>query len=292
MNRFPYLEDFTLNRKPSLLLFFAVAFGWSWLFWIPTALAARGLAFPPAIEMFLNSPYNPAAWGPLLAALVFTAREGGRAGVLRLLRRGVQARFGLAWYLVVLLLFPVLIGGSLLAAVLTGDPAPELPALAAPATLPIAFLYILLLGGPLQEEFGWRGVALEQLQRRWSALTSSLMIGLVWGAWHLPLFLMPRQEFYYQRPVWGLLLSTTLASVIFTWVYNNTQRSVFAVLLFHTMFNMSHYLFPTLGSDRASLFLFAGLFLTVAVVVAVWRPRTLTRPLPTVRDRVAGGKPV
>jgi hypothetical protein len=88
---------------------------------------------------------------------------------------------------------------------------------------------------------------------------------------------MPRQEFYYQRPIWGLMLSTTLVSVLFTWLYNNTGGSIFAALLFHTMFNWSHYLFPTLGSDRASLILFLFLFIAVAIILIVWGPKKMQR---------------
>lgn len=263
--------------KRKLWLFFLLAFGWSWLFWWPVALVARGVAVPPALAGFLQGPFNPAAWGPLIAALLVTFLEEGRAGVANLLRRGTSVRFGLWWYLVILLLFPVLIGGALLLSVLTGDPAPDMPALADPLVIPIAFVYILLLGGPLQEEFGWRGYALERLQERCNALASSIVVGLAWGAWHLPLFFMPRQEFYYQRPIWGLLLSTTLVSVLFTWVYNNTRGSVFAALLFHTLFNLSHWLFPTLASDRASLYLFVLLFASVIVVLLAWGPERLVR---------------
>jgi membrane protease YdiL (CAAX protease family) len=189
----------------------------------------------------------------------------------------VDYRFGVGWYLVIFLLFPVLIGGSLLLAVLTGEPMPELAALSEPVSIPIAFVYILFLGGPLQEEFGWRGYALEGLQARWSSFVSSIVVGLMWGAWHLPLFFMPRQEFYYQRPIWGLILSTTLIANLFTWVYNNTCGSILAVLLFHTMFNLSHYLFPTLGSDSASLWLFLLLFIAVVVMLVVWGPKRMVR---------------
>lgn len=271
------------SRK--VMLFYLIAFGWSWLFWIPVALLANGWSAPRAVADFLGSPYNPAAWGPLIAAFLVTFLEEGRAGVTALAKRGVDFRFGKVWYLAVFLLFPVLIGGSLLLAVLTGDPVPELPALADPITIPIAFVYILLLGGPLQEEFGWRGYALEHLQQKWNAVTSSLVVGLAWGAWHLPLFFMPRQELYYQRPVWGLLLSTTLVAFLFTWLYNNTRGSIMAALLFHTMFNLSHYLFPTLGSDRASLYLFILLFVCVAVVLLVWGPRRMAHP------RTLSGRP-
>ena len=263
------------NRK--MWLFFLVAFGWSWLFWVPVALIANGLSVPAGIENFLNGPFNPAAWGPLIAAFLTTSLEDGKEGVKKLAKRGLAFRFGIAWYLVIFLLFPLLIGGALLLAVLSGEPAPELPVLANPITIPFAFVYIFFLGGPLQEEFGWRGYALEHFQEKWNALVSGIAVGLIWGAWHLPLFFMPRQEFYYQRPIWGLMLSTTLVAILFTWVYNNTRGSVFAVLLFHTMFNLSHYVFPTLGSDLASLYLFGLLFITVGVILVFWGPKRMVR---------------
>jgi len=187
--------------KRKVWLFFLVAFGWSWLFWIPVALIARGLTVPAGLDSFLNSPYNPAAWGPLIAAFLVTFLEDGKEGAKKLLKKGLDFRFGKAWYAVIFLLFPALIGGALLLAIITGEPAPELTALANPITILIAFIYIFFLGGPLQEEFGWRGYALEHLQKKWNTLVSSLITGLVWWAWHFPLFFAPRQEFYYQRPI-------------------------------------------------------------------------------------------
>ena len=261
----------------NVILFFLIAFGWAWLFWIPVALISAGLAVPLGLETFLNGPFNPAAWGPLIAAFFVTFLEEGKDGVKKLLRRGLDFRFGRAWYLVIFLLFPLIIGGALWLAVLTGEPAPELTVLENPMMIPIAFIYILFLGGPLQEEFGWRGYALEQLQKKWNALISSIIVGLVWGAWHLPLFFVPRQEFYYQRPIWGLILSTTLVAVLFTWLYNNTRGSILAAMLFHTMFNLSHYIFPTLGSDQGSLILFFLLFVAVAVILAIWGPKRMVR---------------
>ncbi len=266
-----------MREKQKVWLFFLVAFGWTWLFWIPTALLAAGWSAPVWLENFLNSPFNLAAWGPFLATLLVTFLERGKTGVKTLLKRGLDFRIGTIWYLVIFLLFPVLIGGALLLAILTGEPVPELPALANPLSIPIAFVYIFFLGGPLQEEFGWRGYALDRLQERGNALAASIIVGLAWGAWHLPLFFMPRQELYYQRPIWGLMLSTTLVSVLFTWLYNNTHGSIFAALLFHTMFNLSHYLFPTLGSDKASQILFLLLFITIAVVLIIWGPRKMKR---------------
>ena len=254
--------------KRNVWLFVLIAYSWSWLFWILAALIARGLSVPSSIEGFLLGPLNPAAWGPLIAAFLTTYLDEGKTGVKKLLKRGVKYRFGKAWYLVIFLLFPALIGGAFLLAVLSGEPVTKLTALANPISIPIAFAYIFFLGGPLQEEFGWRGYALEHLQTRFNAFVSSIIVGLIWGFWHLPLFLMPKQEFYYQRPIWELVLSTTLVAILFTWLYNNTRKSILAVLLFHTMFNLSHYVFPTLSSDRGSLYLL-GLLLLAGILILI-----------------------
>lgn len=259
-----------------IIIFLLITFGFSWLFWVPAALVAQGvLSTSPALESFLLDG-NPAAWGPLIGATLATLFFEGWNGVKDLFKRGLKVRFGWGWYLIVFLLFPLLIGGSLWIAILLGDPIPEMPALERPYELPVAFVFILLLGGPLQEEFGWRGFLLDKLQETYSALTSGIVSGLVWGLWHLPLFFMPRQEFYYNRPIWGLLLSTTLVAILFVWVYNNTGHSIFAMLIFHTTFNFSHYVFPALSSDTAGLTLFLLLFVTIGIVLWQWGYKTMT----------------
>jgi len=264
------------------LWFLSITFTFSWLCWVPAAIIAQLIAGGAAVSDdaagLINAVAGFGAWGPLLGAVCVTAMAGGRDGLIDLWRRVVRFRIGGFWYLVVLLLFPVLIGGSLVLAMLSGEPMPELEAFAQPVGIPVAFVFILLLGGPLQEELGWRGVLQERLQARWNALTASLVVGFVWGIWHLPLFFLPREEMYYNRPIWGLVLTTVLISVLFGWVYNNTQRSIWAVLLFHTSFNWAHYLFPALGSDVAGVSLFALQALMVLVVVWWCGPKRLVRP--------------
>ena len=138
-------------------------------------------------------------------------------------------------------------------------------------------VYIFFLGGPLQEEFGWRGYAFEKLRGQYSALTASIVAGLMWGLWHLPLFFVPRAEAYYNRPVWGLLLTTTLVGIILAWFYANTRGSVFAAMLGHTMFNWSNYVFPSLDSDYAALILFGLYFVVVVYILWQYGIRTFTR---------------
>jgi uncharacterized protein len=266
-----------VSRKNNVWLFMFMAFGFTWFFWVPDALIAQNIwQASEGLKRFLAGPFNPGAWGPLLAALAVTFMYQGSAGVKELLKRGLMTRLG-KWWWVILLLFPVLIGGSLLLAIAFGDPVPEFPALVQPVALPIALVYIFFLGGPLQEEFGWRGYAFENLRGRYNALVASIIAGLMWGLWHLPLFFVPRAEFYYNRPVWGLLLTTILVGIILAWFYTNTRGSVFAVMLGHTMFNWSNYVFPALGSDLAGTILFGLYFVVVMFIVWRYGIRTFTR---------------
>ena len=141
----------------------------------------------------------------------------------------------------------------------------------------VAFVFIFVLGGPLQEEFGRRGYLLDPLQERLSALGGGVIIGLIWAVWHLPLFYIPSETIYFRNPFLGFAVSITLLSVLMTWVYNNTNRSLLPVLLFHASFNWSQAMFPILDSDPASLTLVGLLALVAVTVVGYWGPRRLVR---------------
>ena len=109
--------------------------------------------------------------------------------------------------------------------------------------LPIIYLGNIFIGGPIAEEFGWRGFALPKLQARIGALYAGLLIGVIWGLWHLPFFIFPEGASVIGNIpfVWYLPLVTAW-SVLFTWIYNNTNGSVLMMILFHAAIN------TTLGS--------------------------------------------
>ena len=101
--------------------------------------------------------------------------------------------------------------------------------LARPLTV-LPLIAFLLFFGPIPEELGWRGYALDRLQARWSAGVASLILGLVWASWHLPLFWIAGT--YHQQlgvgsvRFWLYLASFLPQSVLITWVYNHTERSI------------------------------------------------------------------
>jgi membrane protease YdiL (CAAX protease family) len=261
-------------KKYSIPIFILIAYGFSWLFWIPEALIAKNIWIAPeGVNNILG--FNLGAWGPLFAAILVTFIYQRGAGVKELLKRGFMVRLG-KWWWIILLTFPILIGGALALSLLLGNPAPEFAALAQPIGLPVALVFIFFLGGPLQEEFGWRGYAFEHLRSKYSALTAAILAGLMWGLWHLPLFFVPRAEDYYSRPMWGLLLTTILVGIILAWFYANTNGSVFAAMLGHTMFNWSNWVFPALKSDTAALILFGLYFLAVVYIIWQYGRKTLT----------------
>jgi len=135
-----------------------------------------------------------APFGPTVAAFLLTFINERRNGIKKLLKRDLDFRFRKIWLIPIFLLMPSIAGFSLLLAVLSGEPVPEIAVLSQPWVVIPTFFYILFLGGPLQEEFGWRGYALDRLQINYNALVSSVILGSIWGLWHLPLCFMPRRE--------------------------------------------------------------------------------------------------
>jgi membrane protease YdiL (CAAX protease family) len=204
--------------------------------------------------------------------------RGGLKGLWDLLKRGLRFRFNWRWYLIVLFLFPLMVGGSYLAALALGAPVVPSEAMQQPVMIPVAFVVILFTGGPLQEEFGWRGTLLDPLQERFGPLGASLVVGLIWALWHLPLFYLPNEAApFYDRPFWGLFVTVLMMSVLFTWVWNNTGGSVLAVILLHATFNLAHWSLPVIDSDLAAGILFGVQAVAVLAVIVLFGPRRLMR---------------
>lgn len=257
--------------------FFALALGLSWLFWTPIALLGLEPFSMPGIVLFALGGLGPAA-----AEFVLILREGAPAYVQDYKQRVIDyRRIGFRWSLVVVLFFPVVNGIALGIAVLTGGALPAFETatdlLADPITI-LPYAGFVLLFGPLPEELGWRGYALDGLQARWSALSASLILGVLWAAWHLPLFFMPgsfQAELGLFTPQFAFYTgSIVVSSVLCTWIYNNTNRSTLSAILFHFMTNFSGELMG-LG-ERARLFQFVLIVLAAILVVVAWGPETLT----------------
>jgi uncharacterized protein len=270
-----------LARHP-LTFYFIIAYSGTWLLTVPVALSANGVGLLPFGIPDASVIFVSAVWvflGPTLAAFIMTGATEGREGVGRLLRRYVLWRVGLRWYLIVLLGPPAVI---LLATIVLPGALASFRTLAPLAPLPllISFPLILIFGGPLFEEGGWRGFALPRLQRLHGPLVGTLILGPLWACWHLPLFWIT---------VWGtpptilnMVLyfpSVIFMTIVFTWVFNNTKGSILLAILLHTSFDVLvgpvGLLFPAplVTGYGGAVPMLIGLGVTALLLVALTRGR-------------------
>ena len=122
--------------------------------------------------------------------------------------------------------------------------------------------------------------ALERLQMRWDALTSSLIIGLVWALWHLPLFLMVGTSYHESGiPFIGFLIKMIAISILFTWLYNNTKQSLWSAILLHWLYTYAAQVLSS-GVTQSPLYNWLECLpyvILAAIVVLIWKPQTLSR---------------
>src|SRR5215472_14530781 len=243
-----------LKRHP-VVTYFALVYALSWACWIPLAIAKPSASSVPFLLVATVGISMPGLLGIALTALV-----SGKTGLAELFSRLGRVRQPLTWYAAALLLVPAL----LLAAA-------GIPALLGVATITFAFSSFTVLesaASGLDEELGWRGFALPRMQARRPAFTASLLLGFLWGLWHLPLMIargLPLTTAGLIQLVFFILLVTAWA-VLFTWVYNNTNGSLFLMILMHTVLDIAALTIQAsnwIGGALLLIFIWA----TVALVV-------------------------
>lgn len=211
-----------------------------------------------------------AAFGPFIAAFSLTYLNERKDGIKQLLKRGIDIRFRKVWFIPILLLYPAIYGGALLLMILI-EKATPIFLLTNPSTIVNQLLrYIILAIG---EEFGWRGYALDRLQARYNAIVSSAILGFFWGIWHWPHFFVSGSP-YEGVPFWVFIPLVIPTTILYTWIYNNTEGSILGVTLFHTMNNISATTisYGMLSSIRIYTLI---LVIVVIVIVIIWRPKRL-----------------
>jgi membrane protease YdiL (CAAX protease family) len=232
-------------RRHPLAAFVTLAYGLSWSAWVMAYLGG-------GIAMVVLGAFGPAA----AAALVTYWSGGSIRGWLRPLTRWrVPARF----YLYALGLPPALFASINVSLAVLGKEV-DLGKLssAIPAYLG-TFLFVALLGGG-QEEPGWRGFALDRFQARYSPVRATLLLGLVWGLWHLPLY-----------GLW--FLGPMLFVFFYTWLYNRTGSVLLCVLLHGSFTPALDHLVLVDDSLTVDAVIFVTLVAAAAVLVTVTRGR-------------------
>src|SRR6266508_70938 len=228
-------------KNSHAIRFILFTFVFSWLFWSVAIFNGQPrTTFPNIIFFILGGS------GPTLIALTIVLRsfntEARRDFWLRVID---PRRLRAAWWLLSLLAIPLVIVLGIALDVLLGGALPAMPNLkllaADPVSIPI-FVLMMLIGGPVSEELGWRGFALESFQQKWSPLRSTLILSAIWWIWHLPLFFMRDTTHYdwglFTPMFWLFMIQVLLLTIFMTLAYNHNGHSVLAAILIHFSYNL------------------------------------------------------
>ena len=252
-------------KRYRISLFFILTFVISGIILIPLLLSLYRI-IPVKLPGFLALF---AASGPSIAAVTIAYLSDGRTGLATLLKGLTKWRINLKWYLLALLLFPAMI---LLAMVIVASFGGTFPSISEklPSLIPI-FLILTVQAG-IGEEIGWRGYATPNLQKRFSGLTACLIVGVIWTAWHLPLFWISGGL---QANMWkevGFIASVTFygihliaSSIIYTWSFNSSGGSLLMPILLHGSTNTGAWLFSV--NDIPNVGIMPLALLTIVEVV-------------------------
>jgi CAAX protease family protein len=251
-----------VQRYPTTT-FFLVAFLITWVVWVPNVLGPT--SFAGTLAPFWT--YGPATAAVVVAAIAGSLRELGG----RLVRWRVRWR----WYAVVLLgpaAFYAVVAALQAGFGWSGEPAqPDALRMSLASLMPLFLMFAVTDG--LGEEPGWRGFALPRLLERTSRLNASLLIGVLWAAWHLPLF------WTVGRPLYGqsfliMLVELPAMSVLYTWVFQHTAGSALLAILFHASWSAwwSVFTVSAIEADslRSTLVILALKWALVAAVAVSW----------------------
>lgn len=255
---------FTMERR-SPLKFFLLVFTLSIPLWLLGALTP--------FQLLPGLPVSSlAVFCPLIAASILVYRKDRIPGVAELLKRSFDFRRVRAkvWYIPAVLLMPgiAVLSYGLMRWLALPLPTPQFPGVEA------VVLFLMVFIAALGEEIGWSGYVIDPMQDRWNALQASILMGLVWAAWHIMLLVQAGRS-----PAWiaWQCLNLMATRVLLVWLYNNTGRSVLAAALCHAMVNFSWQLFPNNGSHYDPRITGLITAFVALIVIIIWGPRTLTR---------------
>jgi len=259
------------DNKKSPLKFVLLVFALSIPFWFIGAGGAKLTNLIP-----INLPISALGFVCTLSAtLILTFQESKSRGVVNLLESvfDYKKTRRKVWFAPSILLMPAIIILSYILMDLIGPPLPALQ-VSLKIVLVAPVLFVVFFVSALCEEVGWSGYAIDPMQDRWGALKASIFLGLVWAVWHVIPYFEANNSLSWI--VWQCIF-TVGARVIIVWLYNNAGKSPLAATLFHTMINVSTFLFPIYGSYYNPEI--TGLItIVLAIMIALlWKSETLAR---------------
>lgn len=244
-----------MRKFSRLQKYFLLTFAITWALWLPSVLHGQGVE----VASYFLALGMMASMTPSIVALVFFFSEGKKEE----LKKKFSLSFSKRW----LIILPVLFFGSAFVALgVTRMVDPSYQSTSSSFNmLPLVFIQMLVVGGALGEEIGWRGYAYDRLKEVYTPFTATLFLGLIWSIWHLPLFFMVGTV-QSSLPVWQFLMQNTLLAFFYYWVYEQTDGNLWLMIYLHGVANTAAWLFPYWQTDQGRLIGLGVLLISYSIV--------------------------
>jgi uncharacterized protein len=256
-----------------LILYFALAYLISWIIWLPLILPKYGI---DTLPVFPKYHHYLGSFGPMIAAFVVKYIYDGWKGVKDLLKRMVQWKVNWIWYVVVLLIPVLLVIAAGYADQLINHESFSMKGFSTNNEFPqfgaLSYFLLNFFTFGVGEETSWRGFALPALQKRFSALTSTVILTVGWACWHIPAFIYrPTFSQMNMAGIAGFFMSLLMGAIVLTWFYNSTNGSLFIAAIFHAMIELMFI--------SANITVKMSSYLGVAITVAAFLIIVIAKPL-------------
>ena len=267
-----------MNKTEFPYRFFLVTFIWSWIFWIFLALASQDIIQIPS--NILSKAIMPisiiGAFGPLVGAIYSIHKEKGN--VIKYLRRFTDIKLGWKAYVFPILIFGISTFIAWFFPELFGEK--RLNMLLPSIWVFIPFLIIMTFFGGGQEEFGWRGYALPILEKKYGLWGANIVLGIIWGFWHLPLWFITGTNQTYMN-FGGFVLISIGYSFIFSWIKNISGDKLFTGLYVHGIANAIIPIFPVFSmqhnTPQPRFWIWVILTLSIGIIITIVRNKNIVK---------------
>ena len=267
-----------------LLKFFSLTYAATWICWMAAGAISRGNApAAPALAAIAGALFLLGTFAPALVALALTERAEGRAATRALLRRVFEWRVGARWYVFAVGYMPAI---KLSVALVHRFASGGWPRFGQEAWYLMATAILFSTWVQAGEEIGWRGYALPRLSDRFGLAPASVILGIIWASWHLPLFLVLESDKFGQSfPLY--LLQVIALSVAAAWLYWRTEGSLLLVMLLHAAVNNTKDIVPSAVPGATNPFALSASLVAWLTVAFLWiaaafflvrMPKTTTLP--------------
>ena len=274
-----YLE----HERKNLYYFIIITFIFSWLLWLPKLLSSLGvIGYSPLFNILMLC----GSFGPLVAGFFLTYVERGIDGIKLIWYKGWHCEKKAYLYISFALIPGLTFLSLLLASLPLGFNPIDLLSFRKYGYIFTEILVTFFIGGPFQEEFGWRGYALDLLQSKWNALESSIILGGIWSIWHFPLFFIVDTP-QLNQSFFNFTFSIIAVSILFTWLHINTNGSILVAMIFHASINVSYLVFLPKISSTSNLIFIIFLDVTIIYILFSYGHKKLNRL--NKKDEIVGG---